>query len=339
MNEHTHIPFPRPARGEPDDSELRKVWSLLGLTSEPAPPVAGTDAAWRSLSERLDLGGGEEAPSRTPAIRAVPGSRDRTAPDRTGALRRRRAAPSARARPLLRAAALTGLLAAGAAGWYQVPVTRSAGPGERLAVALPDGSTATLNAGSTIRFRRAFSVLPGVPSEVREIHLSGEAFFEVVSDGRRFRVEAGDAGVTVLGTRFDVRVRNGAGSAPRVAVEEGRVEVRDRRRGGEAVVLSAGEAARLAAQAGTPLRETVRSDRVAAWRSGGLTAVDEPLSAIVDELELRYATHVSLSVEAGGSTRLSVYYPSLGTLESVLSDLATQQDLRYRRTADGWELF
>ena len=40
-----------------------------------------------------------------------------------------------------------------------------------------------------------------------------------------------------------------------------------------------------------------------------------------------------------GQTRLSVFYPTLDTLESVLADLSTQQSLRYRRTAQGWEFF
>jgi ferric-dicitrate binding protein FerR (iron transport regulator) len=68
--------------------------------------------------------------------------------------------------------------------------------------------------------------------------------------------------------------------------------------------------------------------------------VDEPLSAILSELSRRFAVEVTLvDPDGGGRERLSVYYPNLGSLESVLSDLTIQQDLRYRRTAEGWEVF
>ena len=192
---------------------------------------------------------------------------------------------------------------------------------------------ATLNAGSTLRWRRSFSVLPGMEAAGRTVRLEGEAFFDVVSGERPFEVEAAGAAVRVLGTRFNVRARS---AEVRVAVEEGRVEV-SAAEAGAAMVLGAGESGRVGGAG--PTREAVAPGRIGAWRSGGLTAVDEPLAVILEELSLRFATPVGLAEGVPGSTRLSVYYPELGSLESVLSDLATQQDLQYRRTAEGWEVF
>jgi transmembrane sensor len=237
---------------------------------------------------------------------------------------------------LLRAALIAGLLLVGAAAWYQLPVTRAAAPGERLAVRLPDGSRATLNAGSEVRYRRGFSLLPGLPAGRRRVRLQGEAFFDVVPGERSFQVAAADASVRVLGTRFNVRSRP---AGLEVAVEEGRVEVAGRGRPG-AVVLRAGEAVRMDEARDRLTRLRVPRERVGAWRRGGLTVVDEPLSAILAELSRRFAVEVTLAdPDEGGRERLSVYYPMLGSLESVLSDLTIQQDLRYRRTAEGWEVF
>ena len=80
-------------------------------------------------------------------------------------------------------------------------------------------------------------------------------------------------------------------------------------------------------------------ERVGSWRSGGLTVVDEPLSAILRELSLRFDVRITLVDPGPGGNRLSVFYPEVDSLETVLADLATQQNLRYRRTSDGWELF
>ena len=66
---------------------------------------------------------------------------------------------------------------------------------------------------------------------------------------------------------------------------------------------------------------------------------DERLADIVDELALRFDTGIRILDDAARDVRLSVYYADVRSLESVLSDLATQQDLRYRQTSDGWELF
>lgn len=322
MSEREKIPFPPAARGEPDREELERVWELLGQVPASAPRERGreTDAAWDELSRRVGL-----APGGSSSEESGAGATVLPLP------KRRPRVPAA----LRRAAAVAGILVAGAAAWYQVPVTERAGPGERLAVSLPDGSRATLNAGSTLRWRRAFSVLPGLDAGERQVRLEGEAFFDVAHGERPFRVEAGQTSVRVLGTRFNVRART---ARVRVAVAEGRVEVAERGRTGP-VVLEAGEATRVGADGSEPVVEAVRPERIGAWLTGGLTAVDEPLTGILEELSLRYDARVVLADPSLGTDRLNVYYPVLGSLETVLSDLATQQDLRYRRTADGWEVF
>jgi transmembrane sensor len=66
--------------------------------------------------------------------------------------------------------------------------------GERKTIALKDGSTMTVNAGSTIRFKD------------RQVQIQdGEVFFEVATNaGTPFQVESGPVTTTVLGTSFNV---------------------------------------------------------------------------------------------------------------------------------------
>ena len=303
-------------QGLPDDVSLRATWRLLGRRSPGSLPVEETDSAWSTLAGRLGLGATDPATAggsgRAPWIRVF-----------------------------FRAAAMVLLALGVTAAWYAVPVRHVAAAGERTAVVLPDGSAVELNSGSSLTYRRGFAWLPGIASGSRKVTLDGEAFFDVVSGVRAFRVEAGPVDVRVLGTRFNVRARGGdAEREARVEVEEGRVEVWPVN-GNSSLILSGGELAvvRSGDGGGAITRAELEPARIASWRTGGLTLVDEPLSMVLAELSLRYGVRITLTDPARGTPRLSVYYPELGPLESVLSDLAIQQDLQYRRTSDGWELF
>lgn len=70
--------------------------------------------------------------------------------------------------------------------------------GQRARITLPDGSTAWLNAGSSLLY-------PSVFGKERKIRLEGEGFFDVAKDSDRpFIVETGDIEIKALGTQFNV---------------------------------------------------------------------------------------------------------------------------------------
>lgn len=315
MKTHRQIPFPDSLRDEADARELRATWALLNEAAPREVDPGETDRALEAVHRSLSRGGAGGDLSLRPFFRAA-------------------------RKVLVRAAAIAALALGASAAWYAVPVTQGAGPGERLTLGLPDGSTVELNAGSTLSYRKGFRLLPGLSAGTRGVRLEGEAFFTVEPGVRPFVVSAGEASIRVLGTRFNVRAREAGSEASgnvRVEVEEGRVEVWGS--GERALLLGAGEAARVLSGSGSLEREEVEPGRIASWRDGGLTMVDETLSGILQELGLRYGVGVVLQDESAGAARLNVYYPALESLESVLSDLATQQNLRYRRTSEGWELF
>ena len=322
--------FPHALEDESDADELKAVWRALEEAAPPEVPSAErTDEAWVSLSQRLGLSAGADEPvapaegGRPPADLAVP-------------LRSASVAPH---RGWLRVAAAV-LVLLGASVWQAVPVSHAASGGEPVALVLPDGSEVMLNAGSSVRYRRGFSWVPGVPTGLREVRLEGEAFFDVTPGERPFEVSTDGARVTVIGTRFNVRARGGSAalSGVRVDVEEGRVVVAVQ--GSMAVTeLAAGEGVRVLPGADALVPEPVSGARIGAWRSGGLTVTNEPLAVVLQELALRFTTTVTLADSVDPSVRISAYYPLLTGIESVLADLATQQNFQTRRTADGWELF
>jgi len=88
-----------------------------------------------------------------------------------------------------------------------------------LKIALPDSSTVELNPNAEISYSKNWR------DKKREVHLVGEAFFEVVKDSKRpFYVYGGNIVTKVLGTSFSVRASENAESIE-VAVRTGKVSV------------------------------------------------------------------------------------------------------------------
>lgn len=86
-------------------------------------------------------------------------------------------------------------------------------------VTLSDGTRVMLNANSKLEYPASFD-----DAEVREVHLKGEAHFEVTKNPHRpFVVKAGEMQTQVLGTIFDVKAYRK--DAPKVTLMEGKVKV------------------------------------------------------------------------------------------------------------------
>jgi transmembrane sensor len=166
--------------------------------------------------------------------------------------------------------------------------------GETRQIALSDGSQVTLAPAS--RLKAASRWRPRALSLER-----GEAFFVVAhQDGHPFTVQAGDAMVRVIGTRFNVH--HGAGQDVRVEVEQGVVQVSD---GGQdrAVTLRAGQTA-VADARGLSVGVLARSDLAGGWRQGRLAYDDAPLAEVVADLN-RYSQR-PLTIDSAATGRLKV---------------------------------
>lgn len=90
-------------------------------------------------------------------------------------------------------------------------------------ITLPDGTTVTLKKGSILTYNPSFN------RQMREVKLTGEAYFDVKHDSQRpFRVNSGDYSIDVLGTAFNVKQGTAAGQIE-VTVARGKVSVADKR--------------------------------------------------------------------------------------------------------------
>ena len=105
--------------------------------------------------------------------------------------------------PLLRVAAIVTLALLGYYFiFFNAKTSISTGIAQKTELLLPDESSVMLNALSNISFSEKNW------QDNRHVNLTGEAFFKVAK-GSRFDVETVDGIISVLGTQFNVKVREG----------------------------------------------------------------------------------------------------------------------------------
>lgn len=168
---------------------------------------------------------------------------------------------------------------------------------ERRSVVLADGTRVDLGGGSrlTVRMSRLR----------REVDMGeGEVAFNVVHDaGRPFVVRAADRRIEDLGTEFDVRNRR---DQLAVTVRRGSVQVAPPAGGpGEAVSLAVGQRLRHVVGAGDSSVERVVADDAFAWRQGRLIYRDQPLQAVVDDLNQYFPVPIRIDGPGGAKLRFS----------------------------------
>jgi transmembrane sensor len=163
-----------------------------------------------------------------------------------------------------------------------LPVTEAMTPpqvfktekGETRTVWLEDGTRIDLNTASTVKVKLGW--------RTRQVEMAdAEAVFDVAKDRRRpFVIAAGDEQIRVVGTKFNVRRRDGAQS---VTVERGRVEV-SARDGTQKVALTPGQRLdHIEGKSGALVRAFDPAIAMS-WRSGRLIYRDEPLSIVTADL-------------------------------------------------------
>jgi ferric-dicitrate binding protein FerR (iron transport regulator) len=157
--------------------------------------------------------------------------------------------------------------------------------GARTNFKLPDGSEVWLNSGSKISFPRQYDKL-------RNVELSGQAYFKVLKDGRPFMVKTNCGNVEVMGTSFDVKVYENENFE--TTLVEGSVNVRNRTY--KMAVLKPGQQSVITPTDEFSLHE-VNTDLITSWKEGRLMFVKEPFQNVARELERWYNVKIELQDE------------------------------------------
>jgi transmembrane sensor len=206
------------------------------------------------------------------------------------------------------------------------PQTFTTAKGEHSRVTLADGTKVDLNAGTRMTVTLA-------RHERRVSMPEGEAVFDVAADhSRPFLIAAGDRTVRVVGTRFDVRRRDGQLS---VTVDRGVVEVRPNQDApGRAFRLHPGQRLDHVQGAAEAHIHAVEPADVYAWRTGRLIYRDRPLGDVVADLNQQYARQISLEDPSLAATRFSGVLV-LDNQDAVIRRLALLAPLRALPSARG----
>lgn len=177
--------------------------------------------------------------------------------------------------------------------------------GTQLSVILPDGSTADLNAGSTLTYNRFFW------SQNREVQLDGEGLFKVET-GNNFTVITDSGKIEVLGTVFNVKSRK---TIFEVACYEGKVSVETN--SNQQQIIKKGEAVSLK---DNKLHKTSISRSGPLWKNGESLFISIPLKEVLDELERQYnITFIRTNIDENKLFSGGFLYNNLDlALESVL---------------------
>lgn len=196
----------------------------------------------------------------------------------------------------------------------RIQADRVTGTAQIASVGLPDGSTVTLAPDSAIRITYS--------EARREVRLlAGEAFFDVRRDAARpFSVLSGEAKAVVLGTAFDVLLRE---EGARVAVRRGHVRV-ERQTGdiSGAQNLRPGQWTDLS-WSGAVSRGSHNPALAGAWRDRRLMFDDRPIAEALEDLRPWFSGGIILANADLGARRVTATVDPGDPAEAVRSLVST----------------
>ncbi|QMW05815.1 FecR domain-containing protein [Spirosoma foliorum] len=293
-----------------DFGRFERLWEA----AEPNKTEVDTDAAWRSVRQKMRTTDRNPVSRNEPIIKPLPVQSTKSYRDWN--------------QTILRVAAVLALVASFGGLLYKFRTMSHRHPAEgvvtlvtnnqKISKTLPDGTHILLNSHSILTYPVAFA------DDRREVTLVGEAFFEVTPDASRpFRIDARKSVVQVLGTSFSVRAYDDNVS---VAVRTGKVRFS---RGRNKVLLTKNQQATFEESGDTIRRMTQLSPNVFAYKTGQLVFDNEPLRDVIQSINQFYNADVRLANDQLGNCRLTTRFDKT-SLDDVLAVTAETLSLHVR---------
>jgi transmembrane sensor len=192
-------------------------------------------------------------------------------------------------------------------------------------VSLPDGTRASLNANSRLSYVKRFN------EKIREVTLSGEAFFEVAPDKTRpFVIHAENAGIKVVGTSFNVDTRRKDQSVE-VFVSTGIVELYQSDNLTNHVLLQPGDVGTLTPN-GINSKKSSNENPIA-WKTGNMDFQDTRLSEAVQILNEIYGVNIVCRDSDLDTTQTNgtYHYPE-ESLDQILTIICKQNHMKVEKS-------
>jgi ferric-dicitrate binding protein FerR (iron transport regulator) len=196
--------------------------------------------------------------------------------------------------------------------------------GTRTTFTLPDGTSGFLNGGSTIKFPTVF------PKKSRSLELTGEAYFNVVSDTKRpFIVATSELQVKVYGTSFNVMAYED-GNRTEVTLESGMVEVFKKDEEGSSSLAVLKPEQTLIYDSGKDASSLISgyTFQKTAWIEGKLVFRYEPLQEVIAKINRWYNVDIRIMDQ---ELKNHSYYGTFQdeTLEEILKLLKHTAPIHY----------
>ncbi|TDQ75996.1 FecR family protein [Sphingobacterium yanglingense] len=201
--------------------------------------------------------------------------------------------------------------------------TLSVPKGMSYKVALSDGSTVWLNAGSTLRYPVVFA------SFERKVELYGEAYFEVEkNETKPFKVIVNKSEVEVLGTIFNINAYHK--EVTRTTLLEGSVRLKGER---SQVILKPGQMG-VDSGAGTIALRKANVESITDWKNGLFMFDDENLESILEKVAQWYGVEIQYIGKASSDY---LYYGRLERtvpLEEILKSIQLTGKAKFEIVTD-----
>ena len=197
---------------------------------------------------------------------------------------------------------------------------------EHRKITLPDGSTVVLNNNSTL------SVTSDFNKTIREVHIEGEGYFDIVHDTKKpFIVISGEVKTTVLGTAFNVKAYRD--SKVEVTVTRGKVSVLSGRN--ILGILTPNRKIVVAPELLKPVISTVVAKNAIEWQENDLFFHNISFEEATLILSKKFNTPITFVNKNAKRCHFTATFLQGETLDEVLKVICSFNNTKYYNTAGG----
>ena len=190
-------------------------------------------------------------------------------------------------------------------------------------VVLPDGTKVWLNNSAILKYPREFS------EKERNVHLEGEAYFEVTKNRHKpFTIQSDAMRVRVLGTRFNFKCDKRCRIAEATLIE-GEIEVKGNKEEGQ-IILAPGQRAENIKNNGRLTVKQVDAKMDAVWHDNLIPFQKADIFTITKALERFYDVKIILSPDIQSNKTYSGVLKRKSDIESVLKSLQNSIPIDYK---------
>jgi ferric-dicitrate binding protein FerR (iron transport regulator) len=196
-------------------------------------------------------------------------------------------------------------------------------------IILPDGSTAWLNAGSVLKYPKAFE------GKVRNVELvDGQVFFDIKHmDAHPFVVKTSNLNITVLGTSFDVKAYKNE-KITKVSVLTGKVGISVQGQANKPVImLLPTQQVVLNNTTDNLVKGSTKVVTIESWRKNVLAFEDEDLNVVFKALERKYNTKINVEDKELLDQHISIKL-NAQPLTNILEVLSFTKHFKYEMPND-----